>query len=89
MQRFPSQDLQRNSGVLQEAALREPVVITHHGRDRLVLMSFQEYERLKQRDRQDGAFEHRLAEVASLDHLPGGNPGEGAPSPQEWPGKRG
>lgn len=86
MQRFPSQDLQRNSGVLQEAALREPVVITHHGRDRLVLMSFQDYERLKQRDRQ--TVPDRPAEVAPLDHLRSESQGEGAPSARDLPGKR-
>ena len=32
-------------------ALTEPVTITRNGRDRLVLMSVEEYDRLKRRDR--------------------------------------
>jgi len=51
MQRFTSMDLQRNVGPVQEAALREPVAITHHGRDRLVVMTKSEYDRLKRRDK--------------------------------------
>ena len=33
-------------------ALTEPATITRNGRDRLVLMSLDEYDRLKRRDRQ-------------------------------------
>jgi PHD/YefM family antitoxin component YafN of YafNO toxin-antitoxin module len=38
-------------GRLSEAALREPVSITSHGRERLVLLSADEYRRLKLNDR--------------------------------------
>jgi len=38
--------------VLADRALAEPVTITKHGRDRLVVVSAAEYERLKKRDRQ-------------------------------------
>lgn len=38
-------------GALSEKARREPVVITKHGRDSLVVMSAEEWERLKRRDR--------------------------------------
>ncbi|PWC33137.1 type II toxin-antitoxin system Phd/YefM family antitoxin [Azospirillum sp. TSO35-2] len=51
MQRFTALDLQRKLGPVQEAALREPVAITHHGRDRLVMMAADEYARLKRRDK--------------------------------------
>jgi PHD/YefM family antitoxin component YafN of YafNO toxin-antitoxin module len=51
MQRFSALDLQRNVGPVQDAALQEPVAITHHGRDRLVMMSAVEFERLKRRDK--------------------------------------
>ena len=51
MERFTAQDLQRNVGPVQEAALRGPIAITHHGRDRLVVMSATEYARLKRRDK--------------------------------------
>jgi len=39
-------------GRISEAALREPVSITSHGRERLVLLSADEYRRLKDNDRQ-------------------------------------
>jgi prevent-host-death family protein len=40
-------DFQRNPGPYQEAALREPVTITGAGQERLVLLSAEEYHRLK------------------------------------------
>jgi prevent-host-death family protein len=52
MRQFSALDLQRSSAPVQEAALREPIEITHHGRPRLVMMSTDEYQRLKRRDRQ-------------------------------------
>lgn len=51
MRRFSSLDLQRHGARVQEAALREPVVVSYHGRDRLVIMPVDEFERLKQRDK--------------------------------------
>ena len=38
-------------GRMVETAQREPVTITSHGRERLVLLSAEEYRRLKQNDR--------------------------------------
>ena len=38
-------------GALADKALTEPVVITKNGRDRLVVLSAEEYARLKRRDR--------------------------------------
>jgi PHD/YefM family antitoxin component YafN of YafNO toxin-antitoxin module len=38
-------------GTLADKALTEPVVITKNGRDRLVVLSAEEYARLKRRDR--------------------------------------
>ena len=38
-------------GTLADKALTEPVTITENGRDRLVLVSADEYERLRRRDR--------------------------------------
>lgn len=49
MQRFRAQDMQRQASILQEAAMVEPVIITYHDRPRLVLMSMQEYDRLRGR----------------------------------------
>ncbi len=41
----------KSYGRISETALREPVSITSHGRERLVLLSADEYRRLKQSDR--------------------------------------
>jgi prevent-host-death family protein len=46
-----SGDFLKSYGRIVEAALREPVSITSHGRERLVLMSAREYRRLKANDR--------------------------------------
>jgi prevent-host-death family protein len=46
-----SAEFQRNFGLYQDKALAEPVVITKNGRERLVLVSVEEYRRLKRRDR--------------------------------------
>jgi prevent-host-death family protein len=50
--RISSTDLQKQFGSVADKALTEPVTITRNGRDRLVLMSIEEYNRLKRRDRQ-------------------------------------
>lgn len=47
-----SAELQRAFGRYREAALKSPVKITAHGRESLVLMSAEEYRRLKSRDRE-------------------------------------
>lgn len=41
----------KSYGSLADRALTEPVTITKNGRDRLVLLSAEEYARLKRRDR--------------------------------------
>jgi PHD/YefM family antitoxin component YafN of YafNO toxin-antitoxin module len=46
-----SGDFLKAYGRLCETALREPVSITSHGRERLVLLSAEEYRRLKQNDK--------------------------------------
>jgi prevent-host-death family protein len=47
-----SGDFLKAYGRIVETALREPVSITSHGRERLVLLSADEYHRLKAKDRQ-------------------------------------
>jgi len=47
LKEFSSQDLQKRMSEVQDAALIEPIAITHHGRRRHVLMSLNEYERLE------------------------------------------
>ncbi|WP_394762328.1 type II toxin-antitoxin system prevent-host-death family antitoxin [Phenylobacterium sp.] len=46
-----SGDFLKAYGRISETALREPVSITSHGRERLVLLSADEYRRLKANDR--------------------------------------
>jgi prevent-host-death family protein len=46
-----SGDFLKAYGRIVETALREPVSITNHGRERLVLLSADEYYRLKANDR--------------------------------------
>ncbi len=41
----------KNYGTLSDKALQEPVTITRNGRDRLVLISTEEYSRLLKSDR--------------------------------------
>lgn len=45
-------EFHRNIGRYQDIALTKPVAITKNGRDRTVLLSAEEYSRLKRRDRQ-------------------------------------
>jgi PHD/YefM family antitoxin component YafN of YafNO toxin-antitoxin module len=49
--RVTTADFIKYYGSLADKALAEPVTITKNGRDRLVVMSADEYERLKRRDR--------------------------------------
>jgi len=51
MVRVSSGELQRKIGHIQDLALVQPVTITNNGRDRLVMLSAEEYHRLKRRDR--------------------------------------
>ncbi len=46
-----SAEFQKSFGRYREVAQREPVAITSYGRDSLVLLSAEEYRRLKQCDR--------------------------------------
>ena len=45
-------EFQRNIGRYQDIALRQPVAVTRNGRDSCMLISTEEYRRLKRRDRQ-------------------------------------
>ncbi len=50
-------DFQRNIGRYQDLALRQPVAVTRNGRESCVLISTEEYQRLKRRDREVLAIE--------------------------------
>jgi PHD/YefM family antitoxin component YafN of YafNO toxin-antitoxin module len=56
----------KNYGSLADKALSEPVVITKNGRDRLVVMSAEEYARLKRRDRRVVRLEDFTEEEMAL-----------------------
>jgi hypothetical protein len=47
MRIFASSDLQRNPAEIQKAALTEPVFLSYHDKPRYVMMSLEEYVRLK------------------------------------------
>ena len=47
-----SAEFQRDFGRYQDLALTEPVTVIRNGRERLVVISAEEYRRLKQRDRE-------------------------------------
>lgn len=49
--RVTTADFIKNYGSLADRALTEPVTITKNGRDRLVMVSVEEYDRLARRDR--------------------------------------
>jgi prevent-host-death family protein len=52
MRTITSTEFQQNTGRYQDEALTQPIAITHHGRERLVMLSAEEYHRLKRRDRE-------------------------------------
>jgi len=63
-----SAEFQRNFGLYQDKALTEPVTITKDGQERLVLLSVEEYQRLKRRDRRVFATEDLSAtEIAAIE----------------------
>ncbi len=63
MRRISSTDFQKKIGLYQDLALAEPLTITRNGRDKVVLLSAEEYDRLKHRDRQV----LRVEELSSAD----------------------
>jgi prevent-host-death family protein len=63
----PASEFQRSIGAYQDRALIEPVFVTRNGREKTVLLSVDEYRRLKLRDREVLAV-HELGE-AELDAI--------------------
>jgi len=51
MVRVSAAEFQRNIGRYQDMALVQPVAVTRNGRERTVMISIEEYYRLKRRDR--------------------------------------
>jgi prevent-host-death family protein len=52
MIRVSSTEFGKEVGRYQDAALSQPVIVTRNGRDRTVMISAEEYQRLKKRDRE-------------------------------------
>ena len=66
MMRVSSAEFIKNYGQLADKALSEPVTITRNGRDRLVVISVDEYARLKRRDRRALGLEEFTDEEIAL-----------------------
>ena len=49
--RVTASQFQQAFGALSDKARHEPVIVTKHGRDSLVVMAAEEWRRLKRRDR--------------------------------------
>jgi prevent-host-death family protein len=52
--RVTASEFQNSFGMLSDKARRQPIVITKHGHDSLVVLPVEEWERLKRRDRHVG-----------------------------------
>lgn len=52
MRRVSSTEFQKKVGLYQDLALTEPLTVTRNGREKIVVLSAEEYHRLKRRDRQ-------------------------------------
>ncbi len=56
MRRFTTVDLDENLGDVKAAASRAPIVITEHGEDRFVMLSIEDFERLRKSGVSQRAF---------------------------------
>ncbi|OYU57535.1 MAG: prevent-host-death protein [Bradyrhizobium sp. PARBB1] len=60
-------EVSKNFGAYQDAAVREPVVITKNGRPRTVLMAYEDFVRLSKRDRRvQRTIDLSEAEIAAV-----------------------
>lgn len=61
-------ELSKNFGAYQDAAVREPVIITKNRRPRTVLIAYEEFKRLSQRDRRvQRTADLTEAEIAAIE----------------------
>jgi PHD/YefM family antitoxin component YafN of YafNO toxin-antitoxin module len=68
MVKVSSAEVQKNFGRYQDLALTEPVVVTRNGRERTVILSSQEYYRLKRRDREVlGIADFTAEDIAAIE----------------------
>jgi len=72
MIRVSSTEFGKELGRYQDMALHEPVIVTRNGRDRTVVISAEEFKRLKRRDRQvfaAGELPEELLEAVSQSEM--------------------
>lgn len=62
MRRVSSTEFQKKVGLYQDMALTEPLAVTRNGREKIVVLSAEEYHRLKRRDREVLRVEDLTAE---------------------------
>ena len=62
---FTASEVQKNFGYYQDQAIKEPVFISKNGRTKTVLVSLDEFVRLKERDRQAYSIDNLPEEVAT------------------------
>lgn len=68
MVKVSAAEFQRNIGRYQDLALTQPVAVTRNGRERTVMISVEEYRRLKRRDRRVMSLEDFTdADIAALE----------------------
>lgn len=53
-------ELQKKFGRYRDLALKEPVLVTHHGRESLAIISADEYKRLKSMDTRQAIYPWEL-----------------------------
>jgi PHD/YefM family antitoxin component YafN of YafNO toxin-antitoxin module len=72
MIRVSSTEFGKEVGRYQDAALSQPVIVTRDGRDQTVMISVEEYQRLKRRDRQafaSGELPEEIVEAVSRSEM--------------------
>jgi prevent-host-death family protein len=72
-------ELQNHFGRYRDLAQKEPVSVTHHGRESIVVMSADEYKRLKAFDTRQAFYTHELPDDIAAELEKGY---QGAPTPQ-------
>jgi len=60
MPKVTSAEFQKNFGTYTDAARHEPVTITKHGRESLVMLTADEYKRLKAFDTRRAYYAHEI-----------------------------
>src|SRR6204780_3497423 len=63
MIRISATEFGKEVGRYQDPAMAQPVIVTRNGRDRTVMISADEYQRLKRRDRQGFATPDAPADI--------------------------